>query len=145
VLGAPVQDPLCENGTHARQRVQRGCISRVEVDKTAAGARARRPLTRGTNPGSRGRRQPSRQDALPWFGHHDLLTVGDQTGQVEVVQVSRWSRAARSLDRIEDSRTRRQADDARATHLSHDMDQQHAGRGRQACSSRGGERHGDRP
>ena len=86
---------------------------------TAARAPGRRPPA--PVPGARARRPAT---ALPWFGHHDLLTVGDQTGQVEMVQVSRGRRAARSLDRIEDPRTRRQADDARTTHLAHDVDQQ---------------------
>ena len=34
MLSAPVQDSVCDDGTHAWQRVQRGRVSRVEIDET---------------------------------------------------------------------------------------------------------------
>ena len=49
-----------------------------------------------------------------------------------MVQVSQRRRSARSLNRIQNPRTGRQADDPRMTYLAHDVHQQDPGNGRKA-------------
>src|SRR5450631_1320386 len=144
--GTPVQNPLREDGAHSGQRVQCGRVGGVEVHqrtrRTTRGALTSRPCS-----GSLTARCPN--DNLPWFGHHDLLAVGENTGEVHLVEVGRRLRPARRVDCVENPGAGRQTDDARTTYLPHDMDQQHAGRrgggGRRPTGSCRGERRGDGP
>ena len=54
-----------------------------------------------------------------------------------MVQVSRWGRSAGCLNRVQDPRTGRQANDPRTAYLAHDMDQQEPGGSRRPCSPLG--------